>query len=311
MEDDGAPRLILTLARTLPAPRELAFRALVEPGLVRQWWGPHGFTVPTLDSDPRPGGSYRFAMQPPAGEPFHVVGEFLEVEPPVLLTATFRWEPPDPDDHPTTVRIELHEVSADADTAEPEVRPLTVLRLRHGDFLTEERLALHRDGWLQSLERLARLLLLERGHALFDALEGRWEGQGTGDFPTMEPFAYDEEIVFSRLTDRHLRYAQHARDRTDGQTLHVEGGMWRLTTDGDVEATVALPGVAEVSEGSAHVDGVVLTSRSMSRATHGAPLVAAVRRYRLRGGVLTYEIDMGTEEVPVQSHIRAELARVG
>jgi uncharacterized protein YndB with AHSA1/START domain len=35
-------------------------------------------------------------MEPPEGEPFHLSGEYLEVQPPSRLANTFRWEPPDP-----------------------------------------------------------------------------------------------------------------------------------------------------------------------------------------------------------------------
>lgn len=150
---------------------------------------------------------------------------------------------------------------------------------------------------------------------LFDALTGVWRGSGAGDFPTMEPFEYDEEIVFTRLTNRHLRYHQQARDHLDGETLHVECGIWRVTRDHGLEVTIALPGVAEVAEGA--IDGtgfdgtgVVLTSSIMSRAPQGAPLVGSVRRYRLAGDLLTYDIAMGTAEQPVQPHIEARLVRV-
>jgi uncharacterized protein YndB with AHSA1/START domain len=43
------------------------------------------------------GGAYRIAMQPPEGELFHLVGEYVEVRSPPRLAYTFRWEPTDPD----------------------------------------------------------------------------------------------------------------------------------------------------------------------------------------------------------------------
>lgn len=142
-----------------------------------------------------------------------------------------------------------------------------------------------------------------------DALVGTWRGQGAGDYPTMEPFEYEEEIVFSRLTERAVRYAQHAWSPADGETMHIEGGIWRATPDGRLEVTVALPGVAEVSEGSA-VDGAVrLESTSMSRATRGAGLVASVRSYDVDGDRLSYDIHMATVEVPVERHIWGTLTR--
>lgn len=145
--------------------------------------------------------------------------------------------------------------------------------------------------------------------AVLDALVGTWKGQGHGDFPTMDPFDYDEEIVFSRLDERSIGYQQRAWDTSDGEILHYENGVWRISADGRFEVTVAMPGVAEVSEGTTEDGTIRLMSSSMRRAARGAALVASERTYELRGDALTYDIHMGTVPVPVQPHIRAALAR--
>ena len=111
------------------------------------WWGPRGFTTPEIALDLRVGGAYRFGMQPPDGDLFHLSGEFLQVEPPRLLAYTFRWDEPDPDDRETVVRLSLDDV-ADG----------TRLSLSQGEFATEERLALHTGGWSDSLDKLSALL---------------------------------------------------------------------------------------------------------------------------------------------------------
>jgi uncharacterized protein YndB with AHSA1/START domain len=131
----------------LPAPRERVFAALTGPDDLARWWGPRGFTTPAVELDLRSGGRYRFTMQPPEGAAFHLAGEFLEVDPPTRLAYTFRWEEPAPDDRETVVTLSL---AAAGGTAE--------LSLRQGVFATEERLALHLDGWTDSLDRLGKLL---------------------------------------------------------------------------------------------------------------------------------------------------------
>lgn len=142
--DDG---LVLHLARFLPFPRTLVYRALTEPGTLARWWGPHGFSVPELELDRRTGGSYRIAMQPPDGGIFYLSGDFREVAPPARLAYTFRWSPPDPDDRETMVVLSLEE------------RPDgTEVRLTHSGFATEGRRALHEAGWTDSLERLEQVL---------------------------------------------------------------------------------------------------------------------------------------------------------
>lgn len=116
------------------------------PAELARWWGPRGFEVPEVQVDLRVGGRYRMTMQPPAGEAFHLSGEFLEVEPPTALGYTFRWEEPHPDDRETSVRLTLHPVGE-----------ATQVSLTQGAFATEERRALHRDGWSDSFEKLRAL----------------------------------------------------------------------------------------------------------------------------------------------------------
>ena len=85
--DGPRGRWVLEMTVALDAPRERVYEALTEPTALAQWWGPKGFSTPWIELDLRVGGGYRFAMQPPDGELFHLAGEFLEVdaaEPPRL-----------------------------------------------------------------------------------------------------------------------------------------------------------------------------------------------------------------------------------
>jgi uncharacterized protein YndB with AHSA1/START domain len=142
--------LLLRMTRVLPAPRTDTYRALTESGELAKWWGPRGFTSPSVEFDPRVGETYRIAMQPPEGELFHLSGEFREVEPPARLAYTFRWEPPDADDRETVATLSLEERGDE-----------TELELVQGEFATEERRALHEGGWADSFEKLAELLRSE------------------------------------------------------------------------------------------------------------------------------------------------------
>lgn len=121
--------------------------AMTDPGELGKWWGPKGFTVPELEFEPREGESLRIAMQPPEGEVFHLEGEVREVDPPSLLSFTFRWDPPDPDDRETLVTLTV---------GDRGVR--TEVELTQGEFATEERRALHEAGWSESFEKLEELL---------------------------------------------------------------------------------------------------------------------------------------------------------
>jgi uncharacterized protein YndB with AHSA1/START domain len=139
--------LTVRLTRVLPFPRAVVYRALTDPGQLAKRWGPRRFTAPSVEFGPRVGGSYRIAMQPPEGEPFHLSGEFREVDPPTRLAYTFRWDPPDPADRETVVTLSLQERGEG-----------TEVHLTQGEFATEERRALHEDGWTESFGRLEQVL---------------------------------------------------------------------------------------------------------------------------------------------------------
>ena len=143
--------LALRLERDLPAPRSLVFRMHAESDRWRRWWGPDGFSVPSIEVDLRVGGGYRIEMQPPDGDPFFLTGEFREVEPPARLAYAFAWEDPDPDDQETVVRVSL------GDLGEERTRLVVV----QGPFATEARRALHTQGWTETLDRLQQLIAEE------------------------------------------------------------------------------------------------------------------------------------------------------
>ena len=139
--------LWLRMTRLLPATHAEAWSRLTDASELAQWWGPKDFTVPSLDFEPEAGAGFRIAMQPPEGELFHLDGEFREVDPPSLISFTFRWDPPDADDRETLVTLSVR------DRGEQ-----TEVELTQGPFATDERLALHEGGWRESFEKLAALL---------------------------------------------------------------------------------------------------------------------------------------------------------
>jgi uncharacterized protein YndB with AHSA1/START domain len=123
------------------------FASFSEPGQLASWWGPGGFTVPSLEFDPHVGATYRIEMQPPQGDRFYLTGEFRVVDPPARLDFTFSWEDPDPDDVENLVRLSFRDLGGS-----------TEVRFTQGPFMTEARRALHRDGWTDSFDKLDRLI---------------------------------------------------------------------------------------------------------------------------------------------------------
>jgi uncharacterized protein YndB with AHSA1/START domain len=137
--------VILEMKRVLPAAPSVVFAAFTDPDELAQWWGPEGFTVPSLQFEPRVGESYRIEMQPPEGAPFYLTGEFRRVDPPVRLACTFRWEDPDADDVETLVELSFRDLGESTEVV-----------LSQGRFKTEARRELHRGGWTDSFDKLER-----------------------------------------------------------------------------------------------------------------------------------------------------------
>jgi uncharacterized protein YndB with AHSA1/START domain len=144
----GRPgELTLELTRALPAGRPAVFAAFSDARELAKWWGPKGFTTPSLEFEPRVGEGYRIEMQPPAGDRFHLTGEFRDVDPPARLAYTFVWEEPDPDDVENLVDLSFRELGESTEVA-----------LVQGPFKTEARRALHRDGWTDGFDKLERVM---------------------------------------------------------------------------------------------------------------------------------------------------------
>jgi hypothetical protein len=142
-------------------------------------------------------------------------------------------------------------------------------------------------------------------------LVGQWHGSGRGQFPTMDPFDYEEEIRFSDHGVPALIYEQRAWQAKDASLLHFETGIWRPAADGSLAISIALPRVSEISEGTFR-DGVIdVTATSVRRAAGGAGLVAVRRQYRCRGDEIDYRIWMATETVSALTHhLEGELRRI-
>lgn len=139
--------LTLQLRRVLPAGRRIVFAAFSDPNELGKWWGPEGFSTPSVELEARVGERYRIEMQPPQGDRFYLSGKFRDVDPAARLAFTFVWEEPDPDDLDTLVELSFRDLGES-----------TEVSLRQGPFKTEARRRLHRDGWTDSFDRLEHLM---------------------------------------------------------------------------------------------------------------------------------------------------------
>jgi hypothetical protein len=145
-------------------------------------------------------------------------------------------------------------------------------------------------------------------------LLGSWAGQGAGKYPTIQPFEYLEEVVFSHLGKPFLAYAQKTRAVADGRPLHAETGYLRVPQPGRVELVLAHPnGITEIEVGAYTVTGDVielaLSTTAIGLAPTAKEVTALGRSLRIDGDELSYSVQMSAVGQPLQDHLAAVLHR--
>lgn len=75
----------VNIVRTFDAPLARVWEAWTDPEQIKRWWGPEGFSAPSVEQDLRAGGKFVYAMQGPPGSEWEKInysgGEYLEVVP--------------------------------------------------------------------------------------------------------------------------------------------------------------------------------------------------------------------------------------
>src|SRR5215210_4000586 len=115
----------------------------------------------------------------------------------------------------------------------------------------------------------------------FAFLLGTWRGGGSGEYPTIDPFRYGEEMRFEHVGDPFLLYAQRSWLLGDEpMPLHFERGFLRPGAGpGAVELTLAHPlGLTEVAEGWIRGTRIDVVSTSVASTSTGSPVTRLERR---------------------------------
>lgn len=83
---------LITITREFDAPRELVFRAHVDPDLLVQWLGPRELTMTVDRYEARDGGTYRYIHRNSEGTEFGFRGVFHGDPTPDGLVQTFEFD---------------------------------------------------------------------------------------------------------------------------------------------------------------------------------------------------------------------------
>lgn len=143
-------------------------------------------------------------------------------------------------------------------------------------------------------------------------LLGSWAGDGSGSYPTIEDFAYREEINFTDIGKPFLHYVQRSWSLS-GAPMHTETGYLRIPGDGTAELVLAQPtGQTELCEGTvrAEADALVLEFHSSLLNSASAKQVTSTRRrYEFAGDTVTTTFAMAAVGQTMTHHLRSDLRR--
>ncbi len=157
-------------------------------------------------------------------------------------------------------------------------------------------------------------------HELVEPLQpllGTWRGTGEGQYPTIESFSYNEEVVFGHVGKPFLAYGQKTKHADTGLPLHAENGFFRPISgqgSGDIEVVMAHPtGILESLSGSFESDGaslvITLRTAAVSGTATAVPVSEVTRQIEITGDVLRYDVAMAAAGQPLTHHLAATLHR--
>jgi len=147
-------------------------------------------------------------------------------------------------------------------------------------------------------------------------LLGTWEGEGRGDYPTIEPFPYGEAVSFWHNGKPFLSYSQLTWHLDDHRPLHSEMGFLRGHGKGEqVEWVIAHPsGIVEIEVGWVKERNLELESKRVTLAPTAKQVTRLTRSIEvvpdMRGAVLRYQLSMAAVGQALQQHLSAELRRL-
>ena len=86
----GKQEILIT--REVNAPRDLVFKAFIDPQLYTRWIGPRELKTTIVTFEPKAGGKYRYIQKDKKGNEFAFHGVYHEVKAPEMIIETFEYE---------------------------------------------------------------------------------------------------------------------------------------------------------------------------------------------------------------------------
>jgi uncharacterized protein YndB with AHSA1/START domain len=141
----------ITMSRTFDAPRELVFKAMNDPKLIPQWWGPRKYTTIVDEMEVRPGGKWRFVQRGKDGTEHTFKGVYHEIHAPEWVITTFEYEQMPEPGHVVLQKVTLEEQDGKTLYTEKSV----YLTVEDRDGMLESGME---SGVVETLDRLEEIL---------------------------------------------------------------------------------------------------------------------------------------------------------
>jgi hypothetical protein len=146
-------------------------------------------------------------------------------------------------------------------------------------------------------------------------LLGTWQGNGHGDYPTIEPYQFGQELIFTHDGRPFFHYLSRAWIVDEaGEKVRdaaLETGFLRCRPEGRMELLLSHnTGFVELWYGEADRGKVELSTDAVVRSESAKEYVAGHRLYGLVEGDLLYAYDMAAMGQELQPHTWARLQRL-
>ena len=145
---------------------------------------------------------------------------------------------------------------------------------------------------------------------------GTWAGTGHGEYPTIEPFQFGQELIFQQDGRPFIHYFSRSWIvDAEGNTVRPaaqETGFIRPQEDGHLEMVLAHnTGFVEIWDGELHPDrpSFEIVTDAVARTATAKDYAGGKRLYGYVEGDLLYAYDMAAMGQPLQPHTHARLVR--
>jgi hypothetical protein len=145
-------------------------------------------------------------------------------------------------------------------------------------------------------------------------LLGTWQGNGHGDYPTIDSFEFGQECIFTHDGRPFLHYLSRSwivdEEGTKIRDAAIETGFLRCRPEGKMELVLAHhTGFAEIWYGEAGDGKLELATDAVARTESAKEVTAGHRLYGNVEGDLLYAYDMAAVGQELQPHLWARLLR--